>query len=85
MSRTLSALPGMVPASAADGFEIGYTTEDGAHLRVPLADADAVRFGGYAAVAPHPGPEGPAAPARALVVSYRWLSHRLRVVAGATY
>jgi hypothetical protein len=44
MSRTLSALPGMVPASAADGFEIGYTTEDGTHLRVPLADADAVRF-----------------------------------------
>jgi hypothetical protein len=44
MSKTLSALPGMAPASAAGGFEIGYTTGDGARLRVPLADAVVVRF-----------------------------------------
>ncbi len=31
-------------ALSADGFEVGYVTEDGTQHRVPLADAWAVRF-----------------------------------------
>ena len=44
MSTTLSASPGQAPAPPPGGFEVGYTTGDGARLRVPLADAAMVRF-----------------------------------------
>lgn len=41
-SRPATAGPAARPA--ADGFEIGYVTEDGDELSVPLAQAWAVRF-----------------------------------------
>ncbi|MGH3275169.1 MAG: TnsA-like heteromeric transposase endonuclease subunit [Streptosporangiaceae bacterium] len=45
MSKALSALPGQAPAGRPPvEFQIGYTTEDGARLRLPLANAAAVPF-----------------------------------------
>lgn len=38
-SNTAAAVPGEVPAQAPGGFEVEYTAEDGARLRVPLSDA----------------------------------------------
>jgi hypothetical protein len=76
MNKTLPALPGKAPALPPGAFEIGYTAHDGAQHRVPLAEA-AVAVRGHAADAPHPHPQGAAAPARALVVGYRWPPHRL--------
>ncbi len=44
MNKTLPALPGKAPALPPGAFEIGYTAQDGAQHRVPLAEAAAVRF-----------------------------------------
>ena len=43
MNKTLPALPGKAPALPG-AFEIGYTAQDGALHRVPLAEAAVVRF-----------------------------------------
>ena len=44
MNKTLPALPGKAPALPPGAFEIGYTAQDGALHRVPLAEAAVVRF-----------------------------------------
>jgi hypothetical protein len=44
MNKTLPALPGKAPALPPGAFEIGYTAQDGAQHRVPLAEAAVVRF-----------------------------------------
>jgi len=44
MNKTLPALPGKAPALPPGAFEIGYTAQDGAQHRVPLAGAAVVRF-----------------------------------------
>jgi hypothetical protein len=41
---TVAGVPGDVPGQAPGGFEVEYTAEDGARLRVPLADAAMVRL-----------------------------------------
>jgi hypothetical protein len=73
MNKTLPALPGKAPALPPGAFEIGYTAHDGALHRIRLAEAAVVRFGD----AQPTRPQGAAAPARALVVGYRRLPHRL--------
>src|SRR4051812_28633615 len=40
----LRLMHGGTSASPGDGFEVGYLTEDGAHARVPLADAWGLRL-----------------------------------------
>ena len=77
MNKALPALPGKAPALPPGAFEIGYTAHDGAQHRVPLAEAAVVRFADTQPTRPHPHPQGAAAPARALVVGYRWPPHRL--------
>jgi len=43
-SNAIATTPGGLPADVPGGFEVEYTAEDGARLRVPLADATLVRF-----------------------------------------
>jgi hypothetical protein len=40
----LPALPGKAPALPPGAFEVGYTAQDGAQHRIPLAEAAVVRF-----------------------------------------
>jgi len=77
MNKTLPALPRKAPALPPGAFEIGYTAHDGAQHRVPLAEAAVMRFADTQPTRRIRTRKGAAAPARALVVGYRWPPHRL--------
>ena len=65
------------PPPPPGAFEIGYTAHDGARAPGTACRGGRGAVRGRAAGASHPHPQGAAAPARALVVGYRWPPHRL--------